>query len=147
VSTKSDPRWIGNLHLELLKPPQDIEAVITKPFGWIDYDGHAWECKCGDIVNGASIPRFAWTVFGSPYAGRHRFAAMLHDSAYIHHFGTRKQADTMFRDCLKFSDVGKAKRDIMFRVVRAFGGHAWRDMTGGTRIDVAYIGGGAAGIA
>ena len=31
------------------------------------------------VWNGASIPRFLWRVFGSPFVGKHRKPSVLHD--------------------------------------------------------------------
>lgn len=38
-----------------------------------------WECCAGNVVDGASIPKWAWSIVGAPYSGKYRLSASIHD--------------------------------------------------------------------
>lgn len=115
--------------------PITIQSRIT---AWKDF-----------VYDGASVPRFLWTLTGYRPDGLHRAAALIHDWIYVHKGilpkgshqyqdsdGTwrdtyakwsRKDADRIFGRILKESGVRKRKRKLMVRAVMWFGGTRWRD--------------------
>ena len=101
------------------------QMVVVYDYGWTDATGNVWWCKRGDVIDGASIPRFLWSMLGGPYSGLHRVATALHDSAYIAKVGTRKQADQMMLEKMLADGVGVVKARLMYRAVRWFGRSAW----------------------
>ena len=73
----------------------------------------------GLLVDGASVPRIAWTF--CPPDGRHRRSAFVHDTHYIRKSLPKKQADQMFYDMLIEDGVPKWRAMIMYRAVHHFG--------------------------
>lgn len=96
------------------------EAIVLSDFGFVCDEGEIWSYE-GDLVNGASIPRFCWRVVGAPYYGRHRWACIIHDACYFRKDMERKEVDRIWLQALKYSDVNFAKRHMMYRAVRLFG--------------------------
>ena len=80
----------------------------------------------GFICDGASIPRIFWTVMGHPFDYRWRSASILHDWFYRRGGVTRKQADKIFYDGLRYKGVRKTKAWAMYLAVRVGGFFAWR---------------------
>ncbi len=50
-------------------------------FTYEDPNGLLWNAPGGSIVDGASIPRIAWKVVGTPFYGKYRDASVIHDVA------------------------------------------------------------------
>jgi len=80
----------------------------------------------GFTHDGASVPRgFRWLIERD---GIHRESALLHDYLYENKgFGslTRKDCDQIFRECLKFQQLPKWKRILMYVAVRSGGKLYW----------------------
>jgi hypothetical protein len=121
-----------------------------------DYS-YVWEHKgrkyrifipAGLVYDGASVPRFAWSITGLRPDGLLRAAALVHDFIYIHEGdmppGTwqkkvsgkwadmetdwkRKQADRMFGRLLREAGVSGWRRRIAYKAVRAAGWIMWRE--------------------
>ncbi len=72
-------RFVGPLHAEFL--PDGREVRLLADFAYIDPRGRRWDAPAGAIVNGASIPRWAWRVIGGPWSGKYRCASVIHDVA------------------------------------------------------------------
>lgn len=120
----NDPEFIGDL--KTLWLPNGRDMVVLERFGYRDENNEWWWCEPGDVINGASIPRFAWSLIGSPYVGKYRRATALHDSGYIHRDPRgRKAVDKMMLSASKTDGVWLLKRRAMYRTVRLFGQHAW----------------------
>lgn len=115
-----------------------------------DYLGNTYRLNipAGFEYDGASIPRFAWSVLGMSRDGLHRAAALVHD--YIYEFEgdvpigaisqldgntwkllfttrvfSREEADKMFCRILRESNVPSWKRKVVYWAVRAFGWTYW----------------------
>jgi hypothetical protein len=101
----------------------------------------------GFISDGASVPRFLWTITGITPDGELRSAALIHD--YLYGFGgnlpdgsyqkldssnscslkwidlddiwTRKNADRIFARIMRECGVSMLKRRMAYRGVRTFG--------------------------
>jgi len=122
--------FLGRLVLEEI-PHDKLQMVVYFDFAFLDSDGRLWPCFRGDIIDGATIPRFGWTIFGSPYTGLYRRAAAPHDTAYMYQLRSQIEADRMLREAAKCDRTGKAMAWIMERAVRNFGLSAWRDLNQG----------------
>ena len=77
------------------------------------------------VHNGASIPRFLWSIIGCPFSPRFRAAAIVHDYLYFIK-ANRKLADQIFKQMLLDAGVSRVKAAAMYRGVRLFGGRAWK---------------------
>jgi hypothetical protein len=103
----------------------------------------------GFTSDGASSPRWVWTLAGITPDGLHRAAALVHDFLYRYGgrlpFGsfnrwnemserwepvavpwTRKQVDKLFANMLAEYGVSKTRRRMMYLAVRMMGGWSWR---------------------
>lgn len=96
-------------------------VVLLEDVSYIDDDAVAWPVKAGDIVNGASIPRFLWTAVGPPYVGLYRYATVIHDVHCVLKERPHQQVHQMFDDAMRDSGVPDWKRKIMARAVKWFG--------------------------
>ena len=78
--------------------------------------------KRGFIYDGASLPKWTWSLIGeSPFSGLIQPAAIVHDILYrTHYVGVMKANDVWF-DLCKRNDVAWGKRQIMTQVLNAFG--------------------------
>jgi hypothetical protein len=100
----------------------------------------------GFVYDGASVPRFLWSIFDIYPDGIHRPASLIHDYIYkrkgclpiqqycIYYIDgwistqykwTRRDADRLFFRILRESGVPKFKRRIMYYAVRLFGYFWW----------------------
>lgn len=93
----SNGKFSGNPRTEWLSDLDDERDMrVIEPFWYLDPDGRRWDVAAGTIINGASIPRTLWSSVGSPYTGRYRRAALVHDAAVGREGVLRPEADTMF---------------------------------------------------
>lgn len=99
------------------------------------YHVRSWTIPAGFRWNGASIPKVAWSIIGSPFTGRYQRAALLHDFLYefqgwppagcgprVH---SRKAVDVLFYRMMREDGVGWWRAKIMYSAVRVGGGRAW----------------------
>lgn len=83
---------------------------------------------CGDSWDGATIPRYCWSVIGHPFQKEFRWASYWHDrfcenSVCIE---DRTVADAIFLRLLKSAGVSKKRRMAMWAAVRLYGVLFWR---------------------
>src|SRR5438128_1485511 len=57
--------------------------TLVEPFAYIDPTGMRWDAPAGTRIDGASIPRFAWSIVGGPFEGKYRAPSVIHDVACI----------------------------------------------------------------
>jgi hypothetical protein len=92
---------------------------------YTDPNGNVWVAPIGSIVDGASIPRYLWSVMGGPFEGKYRNASVLHDVAY----GARKRpwqdCDRMFYYAMRCGGVSAVEAKTMFYALYRFG-HHWK---------------------
>lgn len=127
------PSYIGEPIVKVLADEENVEMQST--FGFMCSDGYNYWTYPGDQTDGASIPRIFWRLIGSPFTGKYRWAAFLHDRGYRHKgnmrtdqvFGrpakaaTRKEVDDMFLEAMGVSGEGLIHRTIIYYAVRLFG--------------------------
>jgi len=77
--------------------------------------------KKGFITDGATIPRFAWSIVGCPLNGNYVGPSIIHDALYATNLLSRKESDQLFIDLLKEAGVGYIKRKLFYNVLRVFG--------------------------
>src|SRR5947207_3005769 len=72
--------FIGDVEAKwLVENGQDRRMELLHEFSYIDTSGKRWTAPNGWIIDGASIPRFLWTLVGSPFTGSYRRASVIHD--------------------------------------------------------------------
>ena len=96
-------------------------------------DGRMWELmqpfeyhrKNGGVIkvppsfkfDFASIPKFLWSIIGSP-TGRYGPAALIHDYCIGHAIWPRKKTDKIFLEALRDCGVPYLKRMLFYYAVR-----------------------------
>ena len=94
----------------------------------------AYTTKAGEVItvprdfitDGASIPKAVWSIIGSPFTGKYKRAALVHDWLYHILKTTRIYADRIFLEIMQERGVSLWKRLSMYRAVRTFGWIPWK---------------------
>ena len=68
-----DFRWVPDMN------GLHTEMKLLTDVAFIDASGTSWPVPAGEQTDGASIPWFIWSAAGSPFTGRYRRAAVIHD--------------------------------------------------------------------
>jgi Protein of unknown function (DUF1353) len=92
---------------------------------YTDPNGHVWVAPIGSVVDGASIPRYLWSIMGGPFEGRYRNASVLHDVAYGEKKRPWQDCDRMFYHAMRCSGVSAVEAKTMFYALYRFG-HHWK---------------------
>ncbi|GAA0488065.1 hypothetical protein GCM10009096_33780 [Parasphingorhabdus litoris] len=98
--------------------------TLLNRFAFIDDAQLVWSVPAMVRVDGASIPKFAWSILGSPFVGRYRKASVVHD--WYCDIRTRewKATHRMFYEAMRTSKVSGAKARIMYAAVY-YAGPRW----------------------
>jgi hypothetical protein len=101
---------------------EDDEMMVVFALSYLDPKGRMWSVPAGFVTDGASIPRFLWSIIGPPFNGRYRVPALFHDAAYCEPGMNRAAADRMFFDAMREEGVSYIKARAMWAGVRIGGG-------------------------
>lgn len=113
-------KFIGTVKTEWLGDGRDMELLSNLEY--IDDNGKSWTAITGDIVNGASIPFPLWGIlFGSPYIGRFRTAAVIHDVYCGRKTRSWQSVHKCFDEMMYYSGVPTWRRFLMAKAVWVFG--------------------------
>lgn len=83
-------------------------------------DGNFINVEKGYESDGATIPRFLWSIVGHPMED-YAQAAFAHDKGYQFQLFSQKECDDIFLEGMRILEVSFPKRRIMFRALRMFG--------------------------
>lgn len=86
-----------------------------------------WVAPVGALFNGASIPSPLWPLVGSPFIGRYRRAAVLHDYFCWEKEEQWEQVHLMFYHAMLADNVPEDKARLMWNGVYLFGPR-WGDL-------------------
>lgn len=88
--------------------------------------------NAGDSWDGASVPRWAWSMIGHPLRDEFRWASFWHDRLCekAECVEDRTIADAVFLRLLKDAGVCKWRRLAMWSAVRFYGVCVWRRGSG-----------------
>ena len=111
--------YIGTPHTKWFSDGRDM--LMLSDFAFVDDQGQEFWALEGETIDGASIPRFFWRMFGSPFTGLHRYAAVIHDCECRRKYLSWQTVHKGFRDAMKLSGVNWTKRNLMYRAVYRFG--------------------------
>jgi hypothetical protein len=94
--------------------------LLNKPY-FTDPDGKVWPTFVGDIIDGATIPKAAWTVYGGPFEGIYRDASVYHDHVcnYYTSIEERRLGDRMFWAACRCCGCDKEQADFLYNCVKA----------------------------
>ena len=62
--------------------PDGRNMILVTELRYTDPKGEVWVAPAGSVTDGASIPRYLWSLTGGPFEGQYRNASVLHDAAY-----------------------------------------------------------------
>ena len=89
--------------------------------------GYSVTVKKGFDFDGASIPKWLWSIYGSPLNGNYVVASLIHDGLYASQKVSKSLSDKIFLDIMKQSNVGYIKRTSMYLAVKMFGAKDWKE--------------------
>lgn len=115
--------FIGRAITEWLEN-ESRKVKLTEDFAFIDAQGIEWLAPNESIVDGSSIPRWLWSIFGSPFVGKHRRASIIHDVYCVTKSRPHKQVHQMYLEACKTDGVNKIKAKLMYWGVK-IGGPKW----------------------
>ena len=107
--------------LWLKNPKADRKMQLLEDFSFIDSEGKTWTSVKGSIVDGASIPKYLWTIGGSPFSGNYRRASVIHDTECKLKERPHKDVHKVFYEMMLEDHVPKWKAKLMYNMVRTFG--------------------------
>ena len=102
-----------------------ISMTLLNELTYTDPNGIVWIAPAGSQVDGASIPRYAWSVMGGPFEGKYRNASVLHDVAYGERKRPWQDCDRMFYNAMRCSGVSVTEAKTMYYALYRFGNH-WK---------------------
>ncbi len=112
----------GKVTTEWLKEGRTMK--LLSDFTFTDPNGMTWAAPKNSIIDGASIPEFAWTIIGSPFVGKYRNASVIHDIACDEKTRTWESVHLAFYYAMRASGVGELKAKMMYAAVY-HGGPRW----------------------
>jgi len=95
--------------------------TLVEPFAYVDPNGVRWDAPAGARIDGASIPRFAWSIVGGPYEGKYRAPSVVHDVACNERTRDWQDVHLMFHRGMLAAGVDARIALIMYAAVYHFG--------------------------
>ena len=105
--------------------PDGRTMTLLTELRYTDPHGEVWDAPIGSVVDGASIPRYLWSIMGGPFEGQYRNASVLHDVAYDRHNRPWQDCDRMFYNAMRCSGVNAVEAKTMYYALYKFG-HHWK---------------------
>ena len=105
--------------------PDGRTMTVMAELSYTDPQGTIWDAPAGSVTDGASIPRYLWSVMGGPFEGKYRNASVLHDVAYEKHNRPWWDCDRMFYNAMRCSGVSASEAKTMYYALYKFG-HHWK---------------------
>src|SRR5437762_3769992 len=105
--------------------PDGRTMTLLTELRYIDPQGDIWAAPSGSAVDGASIPRYLWSIMGGTFEGKYRNASVLHDVAYGEHKRPWQDCDRMFYYAMRCSGVGATEAKTMYYALYKLG-HHWK---------------------
>jgi hypothetical protein len=112
-------KFEGDLITRLRKKPVNGKWFkLVQPFFYYSEEGQILVIPAGIDTDFASIPRgLRWLI---PRVGDHAMAAVMHDWLCEYKVVPRKEADKLFLEGMRTSEVNWLKRRTMYFGVRAY---------------------------
>lgn len=105
--------------------PDGRSMQLLEDFAFIDSKGTIWNAWKAAIVDGASIPRFGWTLIGPPFVGFYREATVIHDVYCENQLRPAQEVHDVFLEMMLIKagdDEDKIKKaKLMYSAVDKFG--------------------------
>jgi Protein of unknown function (DUF1353) len=94
---------------------------LLEPLTYTDPSGIEWLAPLHSVVDGASIPKFAWSIIGGPFEGKYRKASVIHDVACDQKTRSWESVHEAFLNAMLASDVETILAHVMYGAVYHFG--------------------------
>ena len=120
------------MDLPEMHPPAGDNTEWTVDQEWVSppLNGKVIRIKPPYTTDGASIPRIAWTLIGSPMDVPLLGPALCHDALYSAELvPDHSAADWMFLQFMQMAGIGWIKRNLVWSAVRTFGWTVWNKHT------------------
>lgn len=118
-------KFQGRVVTEWLRDTSDDRLMrLEEDFIFIDDNDIQWVAPKGSITDGASIPRYLWSIMGPPLSGRYRRAAVIHDVYCKNQDRPYPMVHKMFHEAMLVDRVGPIKAQLMYTGVK-IGGPKW----------------------
>jgi hypothetical protein len=101
--------------------PDGERMILEKEFAYVDPKTKRWGAPRGAILDGASIPRALWSLVGSPYRGKYRYASIIHDYHCRAQVETWESVHLCFYYACLAGGTGRALAKILYYGVYHFG--------------------------
>lgn len=101
--------------------PDGTRMILLEPFSYVDRSYDVWTAPKGTVLDGASIPRPFWTLVGSPYRGKYRYASIVHDWECIDRSKDWRSVHRMFHDACLCGGCTASHAKLLFYAVYHFG--------------------------
>lgn len=111
--------YVGNVKAEWLDDGRTMKLLA--PLKYIDPARRIWLAPTGWIVDGASIPQFAWSGIGGPFEGKYRYASVIHDVACDEKVRPWELVHETFYYAMRASGVEDWRAKVMYAAVFYFG--------------------------
>ncbi len=120
--------FVGDVEAKwLVESGDDRRMKLLKEFSYVDANGKRWTTPKDWIVDGASIPRFLWTLVGSPFTGGYRRASVIHDYYCDKKNEPWQAVHKMFYWASLAGGVSEVEAKILYAGVFV-GGPRWKDV-------------------
>jgi len=126
VVTVAQPGWYPGI-----RQASECQYLLLESF-LVRSRGLQITMYAGFRFNGASIPRIAWGLLGSPFTGRYTLGACVHDGVYgikMPDLVSRREGDLIFLDLMRRWGTNWLIRGIFYEYVRRLGWIPWGDYT------------------
>jgi len=118
----------GHFSGDLMVKISDDHVELLENLVFIDSKGKHWIARKGLFTDGASIPRIAWSVIGTPLTGQYVKAAVVHDQYCDIRTEYSDDVHMMFLEALIASGVEPFTSNLMYYTVKIMG-PSWNDNT------------------
>ena len=112
-------KYVGTVQTEWIE--SDRKMRLLAPFSYVDPNGLEWKAPAGWVIDGASIPVFAWSIIGGPFNGKYRNASVIHDVACDQRVQSWETVHEAFYWAMLASDVEPWRAKVMYAAVYHFG--------------------------
>ncbi|MFW8630834.1 DUF1353 domain-containing protein [Vibrio natriegens] len=112
-------QFLGTVKSEWLDDGRKMK--LLEDFSYIDQFQIRWDAPKNWVVDGASIPKFAWSLIGGPFEGKYRKASVIHDVECDRKIRPWESVHEVFYNAMRAADVPVVKAKIMYAAVYHFG--------------------------
>jgi Protein of unknown function (DUF1353) len=95
--------------------------TLLEDFSYTDPNGRLWLAPKGWVIDGASIPKIAWSFVGGPFDDLYRDASVIHDVYCDQKSRAWESVHKVFFQAMTTSKVPTWKAKVMFAAVFHFG--------------------------